>query len=273
MAAAVVALSRSVTTTKRNSQPQPQPQPQGPRTGPLGGDCITISPPIEPSTEPAADPTTATAPPSLLEILRQLAPPPAPKGPKAPKTAKGAEPAGFGVSLSPPALAALQQQQNYASRWSDRSWRSYRASNADKLHPDPRFWEMPAYRAQGEPVPSLVAPSPAIHKPEPTDRVEQHKWAATIAANLWSISAAAVLIRKGCLSVGDALLLMKAHGALFKDQGAALTACQKAIPGYRLRWADNGALEIDPEHKLTENDLTRALADRAAADIKAAQAV
>jgi hypothetical protein len=64
---------------------------------------------------------------------------------------------------------------------------------------------------------------------------------------------------------------MKTHGALFKDQGAALTACQKAIPGYRLRWADSGALEIDPEHKLTENDLTQALADRATADIKAAQ--
>jgi hypothetical protein len=264
----------STSTSTSTSQHQPEHQHQGPtRQGPLGGDCVTVQPPTEPSTEPATDPTTASAPPSLLEILRQLAPPPAPKVPKAPKTAKGAEPAGFGVSLSPPALAALQQQQNYASRWSDRSWRTYRASNADKLHPDPRFWEMPAYRAQGEPVPSLVAPSPAIHKPEPTDRVEQHKWAATIAANLWGISAAALLVRKGRLSMGDALLLMKAHSALFKDQGAALTACQKAIPGYRLRWSDSGALEIDPEHKLTENDLTRALADRAAADIKAAQAI
>jgi hypothetical protein len=262
----------STSTSQHQPEHQPEHQHQGPRTGPLGGDCVTIQPPTEPSTEPATDPTTATAPPSLLEILRQLAPPPA-KASKASKATKAnGGPVGFGVSLTEPQLAALRLQQEHGKRWPGANWRTYSASKADKTHPTD--WLSPAFRSTGAPVLSLVSPTDQLHKPEPADPQSARRRVAAIASNLWGISVGALLVRRGRVSVGDALLLASVHGARFQNQPQALTAAQKALPGYGIRWAANGDLELDPAHKLTENPLVSALADRAAADIKlASQAI
>jgi hypothetical protein len=256
-------MARTSTSTSQH-----QPEHQGPRKGPLGGQCITISPPIEPSAEPAADPTTATAPPSLLEILRQLAPPPAKPGKKALRANAGAEPAGFGISLTDAQLKALKLQQEYGARFPGRNWKTYSASKADKTHPTD--WLSPAFRSTGAPALSLVCPTDQLHKPEPADPQAARKRAAAIASNLWGISVGALLVRRGRVSIGDALLLARVHGARFQGQPQALTAAQKALPGHGIRWAASGDLELDPAHKLQENPLVSALADRAATDIKSA---
>jgi hypothetical protein len=246
-----MARANRTSTSQHQPEHQPEHQHQGPRKGPLGGPAVTIQEPTETPEPTEADPTEAKGPQSLADVLALL---------MAPKTSgDGLKP--FGVTLTEREAQALTFQR----AGKDAKWSTYRASQGTKFDPEPK------YSAHGSAVPGILAslrPFPAAATP--AVKAAQAEEAARLQAGL---GIAGLLIERGRVTIGAALLIAQQSGARFQTNTGIATTVKTLMPGCPIRWNAAGELELSPELKLTHNELTKALASFAKDAIKAASQV